>query len=401
MKNSINRKKKTIILSDDINTMEIQRLLTIGGKVRIPGQNLIEVGNASRTAVDLGLTIMWSDCNYGAGSPISSGSYYSWGELSTKARYRKKDYSNIEMSQLDDAHDIVAASWGSPWRMPTYSELNDLITNCEKEWVDEDLYKGIRFKKNGNSVFFPVTGYMDDQTTKNSSEVWIWSKSQYDKDEAYAMRIYRNGDTIYVSSETRQYKYYGLNIRPVCPSNIPVSSVIVSPQTLDMQTGDNKTIHCYVYPDYASNKNVTWSTATSGIVTISESGGNECVVTAVAAGTVSITAKSQADQTKSDSCTVTVTDAPTPPVAVTEVKVQPVSLNLNVGADSTLTATVKPDNASNKNVHWTSGNENVATVNSSGKVTAVSAGFTVITVKTVDGGFTDTCSVTVTEPSGS
>ena len=168
-----------------------------------------------------------------------------------------------------------------------------------------------------------------------------------------------------------------------------------------MQTEDNKTIRCYVYPDYASNKSVTWSTATSGIVNISESGGNECVVTAIGAGTVSITAKSQADPTKSDSCTVTVTDAPTPPVAVTEVSVSPVSLNLNIEDSSTLTATVKPDNATNKNVTWTSGNPNVATVNSSGKVTAVSEGFVVITVKTVDGGFTDTCSVTVTEPSGS
>lgn len=63
-----------------------------------------------------------------------------------------------------------------------------------------------------------------------------------------------------------------------------------------------------------------------------------------------------------------------------------------------LTATVSPSNATNQSVNWSSSNTSVATVNSSGLVTAVSAGTATITVTTNDGGFTDNCVVTVAAP---
>ena len=61
----------------------------------------------------------------------------------------------------------------------------------------------------------------------------------------------------------------------------------------------------------------------------------------------------------------------------------------------TLTATVNPSNASNKNVYWASSDQAVATVDANGKVTAIKAGKTTITVTTEDGGKTASCSVTV------
>ena len=82
-------------------------------------------------------------------------------------------------------------------------------------------------------------------------------------------------------------------------------------------------------------------------------------------------------------------------VPVTGVTLNIGSLNLTVGSTSTLTATVKPSNATNKSVTWKSSNIGVATVDSKGKVTAKAAGSTTITVTTVDGGYTATCSVTV------
>ena len=82
-------------------------------------------------------------------------------------------------------------------------------------------------------------------------------------------------------------------------------------------------------------------------------------------------------------------------VAVTGVTLAPATLNLTLGGSpSTLSATVKPASAANKNVTWTSSNTSVATVNN-GVVTAVAAGNATITVTTVDGGKTATCAVTV------
>ncbi len=71
------------------------------------------------------------------------------------------------------------------------------------------------------------------------------------------------------------------------------------------------------------------------------------------------------------------------------------SLSLYVGESEVLTATVSPSTALNKDVTWASSNPNVATVSSFGTVEAVSIGTTTITVTTDDGGYTDTCDVTV------
>jgi uncharacterized protein YjdB len=82
-------------------------------------------------------------------------------------------------------------------------------------------------------------------------------------------------------------------------------------------------------------------------------------------------------------------------VPVTGVTVAPTSLSLMKDATSQLTATVSPSNATNKSVSWTTSNSAVATVSSTGLVTAVGQGSCTITVTTISGGFTATCAVTV------
>ena len=88
----------------------------------------------------------------------------------------------------------------------------------------------------------------------------------------------------------------------------------------------------------------------------------------------------------------------TPPVhiAVTGVTLAPATPTISVGRSLTLTAEVMPSNATNMNVTFNSSDTTVATVLPSGIVTAVSPGTAIITVITVDGGYTDTSSVTVT-----
>lgn len=87
-------------------------------------------------------------------------------------------------------------------------------------------------------------------------------------------------------------------------------------------------------------------------------------------------------------------------VAVTGVSLDQTSLELSVGEDATLVATVTPSNATNKSVTWESNNSSVATV-SNGKVTAISEGNATISVKTVDGNKTATCTVKVNSSGGS
>ena len=84
------------------------------------------------------------------------------------------------------------------------------------------------------------------------------------------------------------------------------------------------------------------------------------------------------------------------PVKVTGISVSPTTLNLTeAGATGRLTVTITPDNATDKNVTWSTNNDAVATVSNDGTVTTVGNGDAVITVKSVDGDYTATCTVTV------
>ncbi len=168
----------------------------------------------------------------------------------------------------------------------------------------------------------------------------------------------------------------------------PVTSITLSKTSLSLKVGATETLTATVLPSDASNKAVTWKSSNTAVATVSTSG----KVTAVASGTATITATAQDGSGKSGSCSVTVTQ---PVLGVTLNKT---SVNLQSGGSINLIATVSPSNASNKAVTWTSSNSSVATVSSSGKVTAKVAGTATIKVTTSDGGYTASCVVTVTQP---
>lgn len=88
-------------------------------------------------------------------------------------------------------------------------------------------------------------------------------------------------------------------------------------------------------------------------------------------------------------------------ISVTGVELNKTSVSINVGETSNLIATVKPENAKNKNVKWTSSNENIVTVNEDGIITAIAEGEAKITATTLDGNYTAECNVTVKKSSNS
>ena len=170
---------------------------------------------------------------------------------------------------------------------------------------------------------------------------------------------------------------------------IAVEGITLDKTTATVEEGATVTLTATVTPGNATDKTVTWSTSDEAIATVS--GG---VVTGVKAGEVTITAKAG---DKSATCTVTVTAAATEPevVPVTGVTLNQTAVTLDIDQSITLTATVAPENATNKAVRWASDKTDVATVDANGKVTAVAAGTANITVTTADGGKTATCTVTV------
>ena len=141
---------------------------------------------------------------------------------------------------------------------------------------------------------------------------------------------------------------------------------------------------------------IKWSLATgsslSSNLTLSESGEISGTPTAIGTSTFTVVATNDYG---SDSKELSITIDARTDVPVTGVTLSQTELSLTEGGTAQLTATVLPETATNRNVTWSSNAPGVATVNSSGKVTAVSAGTATITVTTADGGFTATCTVTV------
>ncbi|WP_303024946.1 Ig-like domain-containing protein [Anaerotignum lactatifermentans] len=167
----------------------------------------------------------------------------------------------------------------------------------------------------------------------------------------------------------------------------PVQSVGLNKTELALEVGKTGTLEAIVEPSDATNKNVTWSSSNSEVATVDNG-----VVTAVSAGTAIITVTTE-DGAKTATCKVTVNAPQTVPV--TGVTLDKTSLDLKTGDNTTLTATVNPESATNKDVTWISDKPEIAAVEG-GTVTAKAAGTAIIAVTTVDGGKIATCKVTVT-----
>jgi uncharacterized protein YjdB len=166
---------------------------------------------------------------------------------------------------------------------------------------------------------------------------------------------------------------------------IPVTGIILNKSTSTISVNGYVELIATVSPPDATDKTVIWSSNATNVATVDAAG----KVTGVAAGIATVTATAGGF---AESCVVTVQSAA---ISVTGVTLDKSLLALQVGDIGTLTATVAPSEATDKSVSWTSSVPAVATV-ADGLVTALAAGTTTVTVKTVDGNFTQTCTVTVT-----
>lgn len=189
-------------------------------------------------------------------------------------------------------------------------------------------------------------------------------------------------------------------------SVVPTTALTLTtnPQSTTIYIGRTIDLTANLIPEKATDKRVVWINSNPSVLNLNV--GQAVVVNAgkvtgkaLKTGTATITVKT-ADNKYSKSVTIKVITASssTPSnVKVTGISVSPTSKTIKVGETLSLTSTVKPEDASNKTVSWTSSNTSIAKVDSSGTVTGVKKGTATITVKTEDGGYTATSKITVQE----
>ena len=192
-------------------------------------------------AVDLGLPsgLKWASCNIGATTPEDYGNYYAWGETTTKEayswatyKYANGDYDKLtkyctdasygnegftdNKTTLDPEDDAAHVNWGGNWRMPTATEVNELIDNCTWTWTTQNGVNGyqVTSKTNGNSIFLPAAGYRDDTRLYGAGSYGYYWSSSLDTDYP------RNAWFVYfgsgcVTRRDYRYRFYGQSVRPV------------------------------------------------------------------------------------------------------------------------------------------------------------------------------------------
>ena len=164
--------------------------------------------------------------------------------------------------------------------------------------------------------------------------------------------------------------------------------VTVMPTSMSLQVGQQQQLSYSHYNNtYASAANVSFTCSSGNIVTVSSTG----MITAKKAGTASVTVHSNlANDANAPSCLVTVLAATPSSITI------PHQVTLNVGSEFTLTPVVTPSGA-DYTINWTSSNTSVATVSSSGKLSAKKKGTATITAKINGTALKDNCIVTVVQ----
>lgn len=125
-------------------------------------------------AVDLGLSVKWANMNIGAYSESEIGGYYAWGETNEKSEYYWTNYEhcdgslqtihNIGDSISGTQYDVAHVKWGGHWRMPTYREMQEVLTKCTAVRGEVNGQFGEYIVgPNGNAIFLPAGGYRDGQ----------------------------------------------------------------------------------------------------------------------------------------------------------------------------------------------------------------------------------------------
>ena len=361
-----------------------------------------ESTNDPEGTVDLGMSILWATKNLGASTPEDFGNSYAWGEVNTKDKYSLTNYLFLDKdfykyykkaqfikyndrdgkTKLDPIDDAATVNLGGKWRMPTEEELWGLFLSCYWEpgktgIIGKEYYlKGTSFKT-GETIIIPaITGYHVNNlwTSEGNSRTAITH-------ELYPKSI--KGD-LYVES------FNGLYIRPVYdPSQedfVPISSISLDKTELTLEIGETVSLVPTIMPANATDKTVLWTCPDSKSASVDRFG----KVTAWEEGTAYIEVYACG---KTATCTITVVAKS---IAVTNVLLDKTTLDLQEGESASLSAIVKPENATNKTVTWSSSNTSVATVDENGKVTAITAGTTTIKAQAEEQ--FSTCSVTVKPP---
>ncbi len=222
---------------------------------------------------------------------------------------------------------------------------------------------------------FTLTATVFPENTTDKTIIWSSSDSNVAKVENGKVTALSVGNAVITAQCGSVKAECYVTVNP-----IEVSSITLDRTSATLSAGEAFTLTATVTPENATDKTIIWSSSDSNIAKVEDG-----TVTALSVGNAVIIA--QCGSVKAE-CSVTVN-----PIEASSITLDRTSATLSAGETLTLTATVTPDNATDKTVTWSSSNNNVATV-VDGTITAVSVGKATVTVRT-NNGLSSSCQIDV------
>ena len=410
------------ILDEDAKTCEVAKNSGVSGDLKIP--TTVSNGTNEYTVVSIGEDAFY-DCSALTGSLVIPNSVT---KIGSRAFYNCRGFNGTltigESVEIIEEFAFEYCGFTGELRIPKSVEEIGVSAFAECRNFSGSLILGESVKIIGQQAFvsctnlggvlvlpssletigaFPFAGLRIDDATSTSSKFTIVISLRplpIESTESYIFSADNLKATLYVPDEqsVEEYKksdeWKGFkSIKPINEFTIPATKIEVSPTTVDLIA--TRTVEIKptitpldvtdIFPDNTIDKTVNWSSSDESVATVDASG----MVTAVKEGLATITAATPNNLTAT--CEVTVK----PLVVEAEgVTLDKTTLNLTEGETATLSATVSPENTTDKTVTWTSSDATVASVNTGGVVTGLKAGTATITVSTING-LTATCDVTV------
>lgn len=187
----------------------------------------IEPQETNTRGIDLGLSVLWADCNIDRNDDSPTRGLYGWGDATGQNISKRADdylemengiYLNTPQNIAGTSFDIATAMWGKRWRIPDRAQWKELITKCQ--WTRETCsgQEGYRVKgPNGNSIFLPFTGIRCGYDITNLDAGYYWTSELADDDWSHAYYFYFDTEMYSHDVNTRNYVFTGRAIRAVSP----------------------------------------------------------------------------------------------------------------------------------------------------------------------------------------
>ena len=179
-------------------------------------------------AIDLGISVLWANCNLGENDGSYTRQLYGWGDATGKKISKRTDdyleleegiYLNTPQNISGTKYDIATAMWGKRWRMPERAHWEELIKKCR--WTRETCcgQEGYRVEgPNGNSIFLPFTGLRNGYDVTNLDAGYYWTSELADDDWAHAYYFYCDTEKYSQDVISQDNVSTGRAIRPICDS---------------------------------------------------------------------------------------------------------------------------------------------------------------------------------------